>query len=58
MVSILNAVVLRWFDLKLERAFELRAEVPLSIAGKHRYDRRYRTGGWALWRKDALVRVF
>lgn len=57
MIGLLNAVVLRWFDLKLERSFELRTEVPLSIAGKHRYDRRYWIGGWALWHKDALIRV-
>lgn len=58
MVGLLNAVVLRWFNVKLERAFELREEVPLSIAGKHRYDRRYWISRWTLWRKEALVRVF
>ena len=56
MVGILNATVLRWFGIKLERAFELREEVSLSIAGKHRYDRRYWIPRWTVWHKDSLIR--
>jgi len=41
MIRFLNAVVLRWFDVQLERSYELREAVSLSVAAKYRYSRRY-----------------